>query len=345
MLDEADRFLETDAREVGSGIGTAYRESSRLKTLMDQTSRSIKVVFAGLHNVLRTVQYSNHPLGHFGEPIQVGPLWGDAEALIRQPLLAAGYRFESDNLVTRILAQTNYYPNLIQLYCSELVKSMCGRQIKGGPLYHIGESVVDETYQSTNLRDMIRQRFHMTLQLDPRYEVIAYAIAQECNLQRMVLSKGLDYRAIDRITRYWWPEGFEDVEPYTDLFRSLLDEMVGLGVLRDAGEHRYTLRNPNVLPFMGTAEEIENNLLRDRELPQQFEPATFRVHDPQNSEGPSRSPLTYEQEGRLRASENGVSVVCGLKSSGYDHVLRFPASARGQRLVCRTGGIFGPLGV
>ena len=323
LLDEADRFLETDAREVESGTGTGYRESSRLKTLMDQTSRSIKVVFAGLHNVLRTVQYSNHPLGHFGEPIQVGPLWRDAEALIRQPLLASGYRFENDNLVTRILAQTNYYPNLIQLYCSELVKLMCARRIKGGPLYEIGEVVVDETYQSTNLRDMIRQRFNMTLQLDPRYEVIAYTIAYECNQRRMVLSKGLDYREIDQITRDYWPNGFEDVEPYTDLFRSLLDEMVGLGVLRKADEHQYTLRNPNLLPFMGTVEEIENNLLRDRELPQQFDPAAFRAHDPRNSEGPSRSPLTYDQEGRLRASDNGVSVVCGLQSAGYDDVLRF----------------------
>ena len=323
LLDEADRFLEIDARELGSGTGTGYRESSRLKTLMDQTSRSIKVVFAGLHNVLRTVEYSNHPLGHFGQPIQVGPLWRDAEALIRQPLLASGYRFESDNLVTRILAQTNYYPNLIQLYCSELVKSMCARRIRGGPLYDIDEAVVDETYQSANLRDMIRQRFHMTLQLDPRYEVIAYAIAHESHLQRTVLSNGLDYREIDKITRYWWPKGLEDVEPYTDLFRSLLDEMVGLGVLREADEYRYTLRNPNVLPFMGTADEIENNLLRDRELPQRFQPASFRAHDPRNSDGPSRSPLTYEQEGRLRASKNGVSVVCGLRSAGYDHVLRF----------------------
>ena len=110
LLDEADRFLELDARELDSNVSaTGYRESSRLKALMDQTERSIKVVFAGLHNVLRTVEYSNHPLGHFGDPIEVGPLWRSAEALVRQPLLASGYQFENDNLVTRILAQTNYY--------------------------------------------------------------------------------------------------------------------------------------------------------------------------------------------------------------------------------------------
>ena len=322
LLDEADRFLETDAREE-DGPGTAYRESSRLKDLMEQTGRSIKVVFAGLHNVLRTVEYSNHPLGHLGEPIQVRPLWYDAEALIREPLLAAGYRFENDNLVTRILAQTNYYPNLIQLYCSELVKSMRVAPLGRGPLYNIGEAVLDATFQKSNLRDMIRQRFHMTLQLDPRYEVIAYAIAYECHQRSAVLSKGLDYRDIDRISRNWWSEGFDDVEPYTDLFRSLLDEMVGLGVLREAANQRYTLRNPNLLPFMGTDSEIGDNLLRERVFPPQLQRESFRAHDPENTDGPSRSPLSYEQARRLRSSKNGVSVVCGVRAGGFDRVLHF----------------------
>lgn len=322
LLDEADRFLETDARE-DDGPGTGYRESSRLKDLMDRTGRSIKVVFAGLHNVLRTVEYSNHPLGHLGEPIPVRPLWYDAEALIREPLLAAGYRFESDNLVTRILAQTNYYPNLIQLYCSELVKSMRVASIGRGPLYGIGESILDDTFQKSNLRDMIRQRFHMTLQLDPRYEVIAYALAHECHQRLGVLSKGLDYRHIDRISRYWWPEGFEDVEPYTDLFRSLLDEMVGLGVLRKSTNHCYTLRNPNLLPFMGTHDEVEGNLLRERAFPPQLHTNSFRAHDPEDTDGPTRSPLSYEQARRLRSSKDGVSVVCGVRSAGFDQVAHF----------------------
>ena len=178
LLDEADRFLEVDARDTEI-LTKGYRESSRLKGLMDRTGRSIKVVFAGLHNVLRTVEGSNHPLGHFGEPIQVGPLlldggWRTAEALIRRPLLASGYQFRQDSLVTRILAQTNYYPSLIQLYGSALIKAMCSRRIAGAPLYDIDEVVLDETYQNTNLREMSRSRFHLTLQLDPRYEVIAY---------------------------------------------------------------------------------------------------------------------------------------------------------------------------
>ena len=334
LLDEADKFLEVDARDPGTSA-RGYRESSRLKALMDRTGRSIKVVFAGLHNVLRTVEGSNHPLGHFGQPIQVGPLlldggWRTAEALIRQPLLASGYRFRRDSLVTRILAQTNYYPSLIQLYGSALVKAMCSRRITGAPLYDIDEVVLDETYQSTNLREMIRSRFHLTLQLDPRYEVIAYSIANECVEQEGLLGKGIDRRRIDEAVRDWWPQGFRDIEPYTDGFRSLLDEMVGLGVLRtvDEQESRYTLRNPNVLLLMGTKDEIADNLLRNREPPQEFERELFRARHPQRPDEPSRSPLTFQQEDLLRAERNGVSVICGLMASGFDDVLPF-LKARG----------------
>ena len=155
LLDEADKFLEVDARDLE--IPTkGFRESSRLKALMDRTERSIKVVFAGLHNVLRTVKGANHPLGHFGQPIEIGPLllgggWRSAEELIRQPLLVSGYRFKDDSLVTRILAQTNYYPSLIQLYGSALIKEMCSRQMTGAPLYEMNDKILDQTYQNKNL--------------------------------------------------------------------------------------------------------------------------------------------------------------------------------------------------
>ncbi len=329
LLDEADKFLEVDARD--SGISTkGFRESSRLKALMDRTGRSIKVVFAGLHNVLRTVKGANHPLGHFGEPIEVGPLlsgtgWQNAEELIRQPLLVSGYRFKDDSLVTRILAQTNYYPSLIQLYGSALIKEMRSRQITGAPLYIIDDKILAQTYQNTNLREMIRSRFHLTLQLDPRYEVIAYSIANDCIEQEALLGKGIDHRRIDEAVRDWWPEGFKDIEPHTDGLRALLEEMAGLGVLRvvDEQDGRYTLRNPNVLLLMGTKNEIAENLLRNREPPQEFEREYFRARDPQEPDGPSRSPLTFQQEDILRAERNGISLICGLPASGFDYVIPF----------------------
>ena len=61
-----------------------------------------------------------------------------------------------------------------------------------------------------------------------------------------------------------------------DTFRTLLDEMVGLGILRVAGENCYSLRSPNVITFMGTEREIENELMKNREVDPKFEASTFR---------------------------------------------------------------------
>ena len=175
---------------------------------------------------------------------------------------------------------------------------MCSRRISGAPLYDIDEVVLDETYQNTNLREMIRSRFHLTLQLDPRYEVIAYSIANECIEQEGLLGRGIDRRRIDEAVRDWWSEGFEDIEPYTDGFRSLLDEMVGLGVLRivDEPEGRYTLRSPNVLLLMGTKEEIADNLLRNREPPQEFEREFLELVIRRNRTIPLVAPLHFSKK-------------------------------------------------
>ena len=335
LLDEADNFLEVDARDTDKDKpGSRYRESVLLKSLMDKTDCSIKVVFAGLHNVLRTAEGANHPLGHFGKAISVGPLlsghnWQAAEALIVQPLIASGYRFEQRSLVTRILAQTNCYPGLIQLYGSSLIDSMCSR-INGAPLYRIDDRMLDGIYQNTDLSQAIRNKFDMTLELDPRYEVIAYSIAYKCVKEENLLRDGISHRDIDDDVRCWWAQGFEDIEPYMDNFRALLDEMVGLGVLRKAGNTRYTLRNPNILLLMGAAEDIENKLLKERTPEPIFEREIFRARDPQNADGPSRSPLTFKQEDVLRAQRNGVSLVCGLPASGFGTVVEFLKS-HGQR--------------
>lgn len=323
LLDEADEFLARDA-------AADFRESARLKGLMDETDRRFKVVFAGLHNVLRTTQQANHPLAHLGDPVRVGPMLGgrderrNAEALVRQPLEAVGCRFERDDLTHRILAQTNYYPSLIQLYGAELARRV---RAPGKPFpYRVTDAELDEAYGSAELRGAIRERFLLTLQLDPRYEVIAYALAFESR-DRPVLDAGLERGEIRQLAQDWWPEGFRisDLE-----FHMLLDEMDGLGVLRAAGEERYTLRNPNVLLLLGNAKQIEKTLEKPRSLPSTYEPASFRARYPK--EGPRvkrRGPLTYRQEDLLRRP--GVAVISGCRAAGLFDVAAFLSQRSEQR--------------
>jgi hypothetical protein len=272
LLDEADRFFEQDSR-------SDFEETRRLKQLMDETSRRFKVVFAGLHNVLRMTERPNHPLAHFGEPIEIGPLREGEEVreaadLIRRPMAAAGFDFESRGLIIRILAQTNYYPSLIQLYCSHLLRHMLSqvtnhqRQLNG-PRYYVTDRDIEQVYSSDALRDEIRAKFRLTLQLDPRYEVVAYSIALDILRNRYSQNEGVPWQMIRQSgATHWWPEGFRETSELD--FRVLLDEMVGLGVLRHLTGGRYALRNPNVLLLLGTQEEIETVLIKDREPSVEF---------------------------------------------------------------------------
>ncbi|MCE4553799.1 AAA family ATPase [Pelomonas cellulosilytica] len=322
LLDEADRFFEQDGRN-------DFEETRKLKQLMDDTQRRFKVVFAGLHNVLRMTERPNHPLAHFGEPIEIGPLHAEDEVkeaadLIRKPMAAAGFVFESKSLVIRILAQTNYYPSLIQLYCSQLLRNMlnqvAGRQRLQGPRYAVTDSDIEQVYSSDALRDEIRAKFRLTLQLDPRYEVLAYAMALDLLRDRYSQSDGMHWQTIHQAgALHWWPQGFRDTGELD--FQVLLDEMVGLGVLRSPSVGRYVLRNPNVLLLLGTEEEIVTVLNREREPAVEFESATFRPPLRQAPTKPARNVFTYQQLSRLLLRENHVTVVAGTQAAGIADVV------------------------
>lgn len=322
LLDEADRFFEQDGRN-------DFEETRRLKQLMDETARRFKVVFAGLHNVLRMTERPNHPLAHFGEPIEIGPLREgeevrEAAELVRRPMAAAGFAFENRRLQIRILAQTNYYPSLIQLYCSHLLRHLLAqvaeKQRLDGPRYLVTDRDIEQVYSSDALRDEIRAKFRLTLQLDPRYEIVAYSMAHDLLLSRYSHSDGVPWQTIRQSGAiHWWAEGFRDTSELD--FRVLLDEMVGLGVLARLPGGRYNLRNPNVLLLLGTQDEIEAVLLKDREPAVEFESTTFRPPLRRTPGAPARNVFTYQQLSRLLQRANGISVVTGSRAAGIDNVV------------------------
>ena len=313
LLDEADHFLLVDAEN-------DFRVSTRLKGLMDETNRRFKVVFAGLHNVLRTTRHANHPLAHLGDPICVGAMtsngeWKEAQALVRDPLQAVGCRFGRDDLSTRILAHTNYYPSLIQLYGAELTRRL--RDSDRAFPYTIDDDAIDDAYGSRELRDAIRERFRLTLQLDQRYEVIAYVLAHELK-EGADLDRGLKRDRILETVQFWWSDGFQ---LRNEQFDMLLREMEGLGVLRAIEPDRYTLRNPNILLLLGNREDFEKALTRERTPEPPYAPASFRARYPNDSQSARRGPLTRQQESKLH--RGGVGVICGCPAAGLEDVQEF----------------------
>jgi hypothetical protein len=338
LLDEADHFFEQDARH-----GSSYAETRRLKQLMDETERRFKVVFAGLHNVLRTASTSNQPLGHLDEAVRIGPLMDEreiraAEELITRPIEAAGFEFEDRSLVMRILAQTNYYPSLIQLYCTQLLRHLRETKLRRrdfvGPRFRIDETDIESVFAGRPLRDAIRSKFRLTLQLDDRYEVIAYAIGLESLAPGFDHAEGVDWPTLWKdCATSWWPEGFKTTSERD--FLALLEEMVQLGVLSPAkGSDRFSLRNPNVLLLLGSRQEIENTLGAEREPRVEFESTVFRPALGRRVDDPARSPLTYRQLDEVVQMRNSVLLVAGSMASGLGNLL---AGLREQPGMSDTG--------
>lgn len=345
LLDEADNFLERDA--LNSSRST-FAESSRLKALMER-NRSIKVVFAGLHNVLRTTSQSNHPLAHLGEPIRIGPFIRreerrQAEDLIRVPLEACGYRFDPRRLTRSVLARANYYPSLLQIYGNAIADRLSAPSRRRSPneLPAVDLNLLDGIHRDRNFQEEIRKRFVWTLELDPHYEVIAYVLANKCHETDRLLHDGVDAASLFNEARDWWEAGFAagyDIRQ----FEALLEEMVELGVLRLArtpgpeAPPTFTLRNPNVLALLGSAPTLEEKLfaLAERPAPRALAPHEIRRRD--DEKGPLHRPLTlqqeYEIEGRYAqqgAGRNEVVLVCGTEAAGVGHVLAFLGAGMGE---------------
>jgi hypothetical protein len=328
LLDEADAFLAKD----GSAGSSAFANTARLKGIMEDTDRRFKVVFAGLHNVQRTTALANQPLAHFGDPICIGPLfangeWKEALALAEQPLRASGYQFQNRVLVWRILSQVNYYPSLIQLYGRRLFEHL-QQQVHwdqtATPPFIVSEQHVNDAYQSRELRDQIRERFRWTLDLDVRYKVIALSIAYQTHLSESAAAAGFDIGQIRQEATYWQGTAFEGLA--VDQFRALVEEMVGLGILRVVGSDRYALRGSNVALLIGSKAEIEERLvgLTIDAAGYQVDPGLNRrglrtVHDPHSK----LCPLTTRQEFELQRPGATVSIIHGVKAAASDDLPAF----------------------
>lgn len=325
LLDEADRFLQAD----GAKRPEPFPVIDLLKQGMEHTKRRFKVVFAGLHAVQRSALSGNNPLVHLGEQICIGPLRGerdgrDARRLVTEPLASIGYRFESPDLVTRILSQANYYPSLIQLSCKILLERLLTVRARRqeGPPWVISVGDVDAAYRDGRLREAIAERFRWTLVLDNRYQIIALALAL-----RDIESGGAGVYRDDDIQQEafsWWEKGFKETRT-TSAFRHLLMEMVGLGVLRDAGSGQYALRSLNVVPLLGTREQIEQQLVEAQQADPEpsFNPTVFR--SPNISVDPrSRAPLTSHQLDVVRGHKRyGLIVLRGGAIADAPRVRRY----------------------
>jgi len=333
LMDEADEFIQRDAKE-------NYAVFLRLQNLMSRGggNKRFKFVIAGLHNVSRlidTMELSpesgdNSPLRQIDtNPVCVGPLidkdLGDAESLVRDPLAALGFEFEAREDVWRILSQTNYYPILIHLFCQGLLTKLF-EQAKTTP----DEWVISRQLVSQALADGVKdmqQTFDKTIRLDgSRYEFLACIIALHLLLevQNGAVDHGMSPLEIMGQARKRWPAEFNERSTLNEL-DMLLEEMVGLGVLRRLPGNRWTLRSRTLLTLLGTEQDIMGRLydFENRPPPESFDPRQVRRDITVGGEKLwSPLPRRVEQKllGTSRTPSAAVQIIFGMPAFGLEQV-------------------------
>lgn len=320
LVDEADAFLGAECSPQ-----QGYRVLEQVKRLMEETQRRFKVVFAGLHNVQRAGRDPNTPFAHLGEPIRIGPMLPDSDGdelqhLIRGPLEALGYRFVSNDSVIRIAAETNYYPALAQQFCKELLKTLREESYtldEVGPPYAIDPVMVDRVFNARETRDRIRNLFSWTIQLDLRYEFLTYLIARSSFDNVYGRPQAIPIADIRDQALTEWPKGFAS-DPSFWTFEVLLEEMMGLGILREAANKEYAIRTRNLRSLLGTDDEIERRFSdsKNRIAPPVFDRVQFRS----TLEHDTLSSLTAHQESRLLSGRYAVGLVFGTHLAGLQRV-------------------------
>lgn len=270
LLDEADDFLESIAAQ-------EYRPLQPLVDLRRETGNNFKFVLAGLHNVFRAKAAStpNSILGQLGDPLCIEPLSAmDAFRLLSRPLEYLGFRIESDTNMSTILTNTNNYPGIIQFFGFKLVESLSTQYAQyynaanRNPPFPLSDKQLRSIITSNELNDGIRRRLRLTLDLDPRYLMLARCIAMLYLLNEGDMGGrgyGFSVDEIRDVARTWPIHCLEGagVREYA----ALLDELVEMGILsRFEDRQTYRLRRYTFLGVIAPnldMDALEREILAD----------------------------------------------------------------------------------
>ena len=263
LLDEADTFIES-CEEVN------YHPFDALKDIQSVGVERFKFVIAGLRNIVRFKREAalgnNSVLTHL-KSMTVTPFkLAEARELLETPLYYLGLRFpkEKDYLVSLILASTNYFPGLIQLYCAKLVEAMKKNDYAGyneseTPSYEIRENHIKKVLAESDFRQQIREKFEITLKLDEDnyYYIIALIMAHLYHENGY--NEGYSPEDIYNIGCEFDIKRIKNLS--VDKIAALMDELRELNVFRITSENRYLYTRYSFFQMMGSSQEVDDKMM------------------------------------------------------------------------------------
>lgn len=257
MFDEADTFID-DCKNVN------YRPLVFLKDIQQSLNGKFKFVLAGLHNVVKfnrnVALGKNSVITHFSS-INVKPFdYEKGKELLTKPLGYLGFTFDDEILINHILSTTNYFPGLIQLYCTKLIESMrknyAGYNESNTPAYHITESHIGKILSDKSFVEEIKNKFEITLTLDNEYYIIALLLAH-----LFVTEERSNGYSPEEIMKLSADLGVDNLKHFnTEQIETLLEELCDLNILKKLGEY-YLFRTKSFRDLLGSKQEIEEKLL------------------------------------------------------------------------------------
>ncbi|MCP4693324.1 MAG: ATP-binding protein, partial [Desulfobacterales bacterium] len=117
LIDEADKFIEKEEKN-------DYRTLQLFRGLSEEGQ--CHFILAGFWELYRVAAFQYHaPIKNFGDVLLLDALEPDAcRELVTVPMSHLNIRYESDDLVEKILRETGRRPNLIAIICGELLKKI-----------------------------------------------------------------------------------------------------------------------------------------------------------------------------------------------------------------------------
>lgn len=256
MLDEADKFIETSVKDSNIPI-------TALKSL---PSKRFKLVMAGLHNLSRydhnAMIGNNSTLIHLNSIIIRPFQRPEAIKLLTNTLAYLGFRFKPD-VISLILAKTNYFPGLIQLYCQKLLEAMrddyAGYNEISTPSYEVTESHFKKVLADGHFMYKVNEKLEITLFTEESghsfYHIIALVLSFLCYTEPS--DKGYMIDDIFRIAESYDITRLKNITH--ERLDELLREMWDLNVLTSEGGY-YRFATESFREMLGTQEAVEKRM-------------------------------------------------------------------------------------
>ena len=261
LIDEADELMGKEISRPPEDVGLVSSLLGMASRVLGASGCHVRFVFAGLHNITRMTNEGNSAFGK-SDTIALETFQGETMRgvrLITKPLAAMGYLFTgpgAEDMPLRILSVCNYYPALIQVYCSRLLERLQNNRTISKPSLQITSNDLDDVESDQKLLEQMQQKFKYNLDLDKRYKAISLILAENYyDSLQSGKSAGMTIDQIRELCQMVFDNHFHGAG--TGAFEALLTEMQKLTFLIRTG-NQYFLRNPHIAMMIGDRQRVRS---------------------------------------------------------------------------------------